>query len=62
MGADEGDQIVFFINGGQVIIMPITQTLLDLRGSVRVPGEQDFASIRKQVLAERATREGKNGS
>lgn len=50
----EGDQIAFIIDGEQVVIKPITQTLLNLRGSIPVTGEQDFDAIRKQVLAKRA--------
>ncbi|MDO9129238.1 MAG: AbrB/MazE/SpoVT family DNA-binding domain-containing protein [Anaerolineales bacterium] len=53
---DEGDQIAFIIDGEQVIIKPITQNLLDLRGSVPVSGEQDFDTIRKEVTAKRAKR------
>ena len=49
----EGDQIAFIIDGEQVVIKPITQTLLDLRGRVRVSGKQDFEAIRKQVKAKR---------
>lgn len=56
MKADEGDQIAFIIDGEQVIIKPITQTLLDLRGSVPVSGEQDFDAIRTEVTARRAKR------
>lgn len=54
----EGDQIAFIIDGEQVIIMPITQTLLDMRGRVRVSGSQDFDSIRKQVKTKRAQKRG----
>ena len=54
---DEGDQIAFIIEGEQVIIKPITQSLLDLRGSVNVSGEQDFDIIRKKVTAKRAQRD-----
>jgi len=50
IGLDEGDRIVFVVDGAQVIIKPIRQTLLDLRGSVPVTGEQDFDAIRKQVV------------
>lgn len=53
---DEGDQIAFIIEGEQVIIKPLTQSLHDLRGSVRVTGEQDFDAIRKEVTAKRAGR------
>jgi AbrB family looped-hinge helix DNA binding protein len=61
MKADEGDQIAFIIDGEQVVIKPITRTLLDLRGSVPVSGEQDFDAIRKQVIAGRAKRGSENG-
>lgn len=54
---DEGDQIAFIIEGERVIIKPITQSLLDLRGSVNVSGEQDFDAIRKEVTAKRAQRD-----
>lgn len=47
----EGDQIAFILHGEQVILQPLTQTLLDLRGSVPVSAPQDFASIRQQVTA-----------
>jgi len=52
----EGDQIAFIIDGEQVVIMPITHTLLNLRGRVKVSGRQDFDSIRKQVKTKRATK------
>jgi antitoxin PrlF len=55
---EEGDQIAFIIDGEQVVIKPITQTLLDLRGSVPVSGEQDFDAIRKQVITKRAKTTG----
>lgn len=58
---DEGDQIAFIIEGEQVIIKPITQSLLDLRGSVQVTGEQDFNAIRSTVTAKRAGRDSDAG-
>ena len=42
----EGDQIAFILDGEQVVITPITHTLLKMRGRVRVRGRQDFDSIR----------------
>lgn len=54
----EGDQIAFVIDGEQVIIKPITHTLLELRGRVKVSGRQDFESIRKQVKAKRSAKRG----
>jgi AbrB family looped-hinge helix DNA binding protein len=54
----EGDQIAFIIDGEQVVIKPITQTLLEMRGRVPVPGKQDFDSVRKQVRTQRAQKRG----
>jgi len=55
---EEGDRIAFIIDGEQVVIKPITQTLLDLRGSITVSGEQDFDAIRKQVITKRTNTRG----
>jgi len=55
----EGDHVAFYFDGDQVIMQPLTQTLLDLRGSVRVTGLQDFDAIRAQVLAGRAQKAAK---
>ena len=57
INVQEGDQIAFVIDGGQVTIKPIQHTLLDLRGSVKVDGEQDFEAIRRQVTAQRSRRQ-----
>jgi len=54
----EGDQIAFVIDGEQVVIKPITHTLLDLRGRVKVSGRQDIESIRKVVKTKRAAKRG----
>ena len=37
-----------------MILVPLRQSLLDLRGSVPVQGEQDFEAVRKASLAARA--------
>ena len=55
-GLKEGDHIALILQGDQIVIRPLTQTLLDLRGSVPVQGEQDFGTIRKKVLTERVRR------
>jgi hypothetical protein len=44
-----------------VLIKPITQSLLNLRGSVKVGGEQDFGAIRKDIIAKRAQRDKNEG-
>ena len=57
----EGDHVAFYVDGEHVIMQPLTQTLLDLRGSVRVTGPQDFDAIRAQVLAGRAQKAAQSG-
>jgi len=60
LGIKEGDTIALIPEGDHAILRPITQTLLDLRGSVPVSGVQNFDAIREQVKAERARRMGSN--
>jgi antitoxin PrlF len=57
----EGDQVAFVVEGERIILQPLTQTLLDLRGSVPVDGPQDFERIRQEVLAARAKKAGGRG-
>jgi antitoxin PrlF len=52
----EGDGLAFIIDENQVVLQPISQTLLDLIGSVPVKGPQDFAEIRKQMVVVRGRR------
>ena len=58
IGLKEGDRVALVLQGEQIILRPVTQTLLDLRGSVPVDEPQDFDAIRTQVIARRAHREG----
>ena len=51
---DEGDRLAFVQRGNEVVLQPLTRTLLDLRGSVPVSGLQDFKAIRRKVIAEHA--------
>jgi len=51
---EEGDRIAFIRRGDEVILQPLTTTLLDLRGSVPVDEPQDFAAIRDQVIRDHA--------
>ena len=55
----EGDPIAFVIDGEQVIIKPITHSLLDLRGRIPVSKVQDFDSIRNHVKKKRSQTRGK---
>jgi AbrB family looped-hinge helix DNA binding protein len=50
----EGDRVVFARRGDEVVIQPLTRTLAELRGSVLVPGAQDFAAVRHQVVESHA--------
>jgi AbrB family looped-hinge helix DNA binding protein len=50
----EGDHVAFVKRGDEVIVQPMTQTLLDMRGSVPVSGPQDFEAIREDVIKQQA--------
>jgi len=50
-GINEGDQLAIVVQGQQIVIRPITTTLLDFRGIIKTTGPQDFVSIRKIVIA-----------
>jgi len=51
----EGQRIAFVIKGDDVTLQPLTATLRNLRGSVRVNGPQDFDEVRQAVKEMRAT-------
>ena len=51
-----GDQMVVILDGEQIVFKPFTKTLLDMRGSIKVRGTQDFDKIRREVLKKRAKR------
>ncbi len=54
LNLQEGDRVAFVNRGEEVVLQPLTRTLLDLRGSVPVSGPQDFDAIRQQVIEEHA--------
>ena len=56
LGLKEGDSLAIIPSENQVILRPLTQTLLDLRGSIPVETPQDFEEIRKRVIASRGRR------
>jgi AbrB family looped-hinge helix DNA binding protein len=60
MGVQEGDRIALLVEKDQVIMRPISQTLLDLRGSIPVSTPQDFSAIRQEIIAKHAAKTGKN--
>lgn len=62
IGLQEGDHIAVVTQGYQVILRPITHSLLDLRGSVPVVAPQDFAAIRRQVITNHAEEVAQNES
>ncbi len=51
-----GDQMTVILDGEQIVFKPFTKSLLDMRGSVKVRGVQDFDKIRRNVLAKRGLR------
>lgn len=52
----EGQRIAFVVKGEDITLQPLTATLRDLRGSVRVDGPQDFDEVREAVKEMRANR------
>jgi len=60
LNLEEGDRIAFIQRGDEVILQPLTSTLLDLRGSVPVEEPQDFAAIRNEVMQNHARRVAKS--
>jgi AbrB family looped-hinge helix DNA binding protein len=58
IGIQEGDRLALLLDGNDVVLRPISQSLFDLRGSIRVTDVQDFDLIRRQVM-EAHTRQGK---
>lgn len=56
-GLQEGQRIAFVFKGNEVTLQPLTVSLRQLRGSVKVDGPQDFESIRETVKRARASSE-----
>lgn len=57
----EGDRVAFIQRGDEVVLQPLTNTLLDLRGSVPTTEPQDFSAIRDQVIQEHAQKAAQSG-
>ncbi|NJC96431.1 MAG: hypothetical protein C3F07_02800 [Anaerolineales bacterium] len=55
-----GDQMAVILDGDQIVFKPFTKTLLDMRGTIKVKGEQDFDKIRREALKKRANRNSGN--
>ena len=53
----EGDRVAYVISGEEVVLLPLTRTLLDLRGSVPVSEPQDFESIRRDAIRRQVVEE-----
>lgn len=51
---EPGHYLGFSIEGDKVVLHPLTKTLRDFRGSVKVDGPQDLEAVREKVLVERA--------
>jgi len=50
LGLSPGDRVLFVIREGEVLLQPVTQTLLDLRGSIKPRRRpEDFDAVRQEV-------------
>lgn len=54
LGLEPGHYLGFSIKDDKVVLHPITKTLRDFRGEVKVDGPQDLEAVREKVLTERA--------
>jgi AbrB family looped-hinge helix DNA binding protein len=62
MGIHQGDLLEVNIKNDVIELKAASKTILDLRGSVKVRGPQDFKKIREQVLDEVAEEVGLEGT
>lgn len=62
LNLQEGDRVAFVRRGNEVVLQPLTSTLLDLKGSVSVSSAQDFAGVRRRVIEEHARQVGEDGA
>ena len=46
---DEGQQLAFAIKNGEITLQPLTSSLQDHRGAIKVTEAQDFEQIRQNV-------------
>ena len=58
-GIKKGDRLALLLEGDHIVLRPLTRTLLDLRGAIKVSEGQDFEAIRRQVIEERAAKDGR---
>ena len=49
----EGDRVAFIRRGDEYVLQPLSETLLDIRGSVQVSGVQDFETVREETRLNR---------
>lgn len=61
LGLRDGDRVLLIPDGDRVILQPLPQTLLDLRGSIPVPGPQDFEAVRRKVRERRGRKVAQDG-
>lgn len=55
-----GDRMAVILDGDQIVFKPFTKTLLDMRGSIKVKGEQEFDKVRREALKKHAKRNVSN--
>ena len=60
LNLQEGDRVAFIRRDNEIVLQPLTQSLLDLRGSVPVSEPQDFDAIRQQVRLNQSQRVAKD--
>ena len=54
LSLEEGQRLAFVSTEEGVTLLPMTETLRDMRGVVTVDGPQDFDAVRREVRRRRA--------
>ncbi len=55
-GLTEGQAVAFVVKHGELTLVPLRQTLFDLKGSVQAGETSDLGAIRERVAAAEAAR------
>jgi len=51
---EEGERLIVQVRDGDLVLRPAGRSILAMRGSVPVDGQQDFTAIRTEVTKARA--------
>lgn len=63
LGIEAGDRVVFILRDGEVVLYPVKETLLDLRGSIKPRKRpEDLQAVRREVKQKLAKKVARGSS